>query len=114
MIPSCARAMCATSRKRIGVLALSGAEPVTRLARQHGASRKFVRALRERVRLAVDEAFAEPVSAPLAEPYPRVSEAWVRRFALAVVLIGHGSYRQVLELLTARSWNFCTTCSAWR
>ena len=31
MIPSRARAMCATSRKRIGVLALSGAEPVTRL-----------------------------------------------------------------------------------
>jgi len=48
MMPSRARAMCATSRKRIGVLALSGAEPVTRLARQHGASRKFVRALRER------------------------------------------------------------------
>ena len=66
MIPSRARAMCATSRKRIGVLALSG---------------------------------AEPVSAPLAEPFPRVSEAWVRRFALAVVLIVHGSYRQVLELL---------------
>ena len=46
--------MCATSRKRIGVLALSGAERVTRLARQHGASRKFVHAQRERVRLAVD------------------------------------------------------------
>jgi len=91
--------MCATSRKRIGVLALSSTVCVTRLARQHGASRKFVRAQRERVRLAVDEAFAEAVSAPLAEPFPRVSEAWVRRFALAVVLIGHGSYRQVLELL---------------
>jgi len=99
MIPSRARAMCATSRKRIGMLALSGAEPVTRLARHHGASRKFVRAQRERVRLAVDEAFAQPVSASLAEPFPRVSEAWVRRFALAVVLIVHGSYRQVLELL---------------
>ena len=64
--------MCATSRKRIGVLALSGTVCVTRLARQHGAGRKFVRAQRERVRLAVDEAFAEAVSAPLAEPFPRV------------------------------------------
>jgi len=28
-----------------------------------------------------------------------VSEAWVRRFVLGVVLIVHGSYRQVIELL---------------
>jgi hypothetical protein len=28
-----------------------------------------------------------------------VSETWVRRFALAVILIVHGSYRQVVELL---------------
>ena len=71
--------MCATSRKRIVVLALSGADCVTRLARQHGTSRKFLRTQRKRARLAVDEAFAEPVSAPLAEPFSRVNEAWVRR-----------------------------------
>jgi hypothetical protein len=46
-----ARAMCATSRKHIGVAALSGADRVTRLAHQHGTSRKFVRAQRERARL---------------------------------------------------------------
>jgi hypothetical protein len=28
-----------------------------------------------------------------------VSETWVRRFVLAVVLIVHGSFRQVVELL---------------
>jgi hypothetical protein len=94
-----ARALCATSRKRIGVAALSGAERVTRLARLHGTSRKFVRAQRERARQAVDGAFAEPIAAPLAETFPRVSEAWVRRFVLGVVLIVHGSYRQVIELL---------------
>ena len=99
MTLSCARALCSASRKRLGIAALTGAEPVARLARRHGASRKFVRAQRERVRLAVDEAFAEPVSSPLAEPLPRVSQTWVRRLALAVVLIVHGSYRQVLELL---------------
>jgi hypothetical protein len=91
--------MCATSRKRIGVAALSGAERVTRLARLHGTSRKFVREQRERARQAVDEAFAEPAAAPLAEPFPHVSEAWVRRFVLAIVLIAHGSYRQVIEVL---------------
>jgi hypothetical protein len=87
MTPSRARALCATSRKRIGVAALSGAERVTRLAHRHGTSRKFVRAQRERARQAIDEAFAEPVATPLAEPFPCVSETWVRRFVLAVVLI---------------------------
>ena len=74
MTPSRARALCATSRKRIGIAALSGAERVTRLAHRHGTSRKFVRAQRERARQAVDEAFAEPVAAPLAEPFPIVNE----------------------------------------
>ena len=52
MTPSRARALCATSRKRIGVAALSGVERVTRLAHRHGTSRKFVRAQRERARQA--------------------------------------------------------------
>jgi hypothetical protein len=72
---------------------------VARLARRHGTSRKFVRAQRERAREAIDVAFAEPPAAPLVETFPRVSETWVRRFALAVILIVHGSYRQVVELL---------------
>lgn len=67
-----------------GIAALTGSEPVARLAHRHGTSRKFVRAQRERVRQAVDVAFAVPPAAPLAETFPHVSEAWVRRFALAV------------------------------
>ncbi len=63
------RELCATSRKRIGIAALSGVERVTRLAHRHGASRKLVRAQRERARQAVDEASAEPVAAPLVEPF---------------------------------------------
>lgn len=99
MTHSHARALCATSRKRIGIEALSGAERVTRLAQRHGTSRKFVRAQRELARQAVDLAFAEPTAPSLVEPFPRVSDAWVRRFVLGVVLIVHGSYRQVIELL---------------
>jgi hypothetical protein len=99
MTPSRARALCAASRKRMGIAALSGVEPVARLARRHGTSRKFVRAQRERARQAVNVAFAVPPAAPLAETFPCVSDAWVRRFALAVILIVHGSYRHVVELL---------------
>ena len=72
---------------------------MARLARRHSTSRKFVRAQRERAREAVDVAFAQAPAAPLVETFPRVSRTWVRRFALAVMLIVHGSYRQVVELL---------------
>ena len=99
MILSRAHALCATSRKRIGLAALSGAEPVARLARRHGTSRKFVRAQRERAGHALELAFAESRAPLLVEPFPRVSDAWIRRFALAVILVAHGSYRQVVELL---------------
>ena len=99
MTLSRARALRATSRKRIGVAALTGAERVTRLADRHGTSRKFVRAQRELARQAVDLAFAEPSAPSRFELFPRVSDAWVRRFVLGVVLIVHGSYRQVIELL---------------
>ena len=43
--------------------------------------------------------FAEAPAAPRVEPFPRVSDAWIRRFVLGVVLIAHGSYRHVVELL---------------
>lgn len=90
--------MCATSRKRIGVVSLAGTERVTRPAHRHGTSRKFVRAQRERARQAIDEAFAPPDAAQLAAPLPRVSEPWARRFVL-MSPIAHGSYRQVIEVL---------------
>ena len=105
MTTSRAAALCAASRKRLAVAALSGSEPLARLARRHGASRKFVRVQRDKARQAIDEAFAAPAVAPEApdaepcEHYPRVSDAWVRRFTLAVLLIVHGSYRHVVELL---------------
>ena len=70
MTLSRARALCATSRKRIGVAALSGTEHVSRLARRHGTSCKFVRAQRERARQAVDGAFAEPTVPSLSSRSP--------------------------------------------
>ena len=76
MTLSRARALRATSRKRIGVAALTGAERVTRLADRHGTSRKFVRAQRELARQAVDLAFAEPSAPSRFELFPRVSDAW--------------------------------------
>ena len=94
MAHSRTRASRATFRKQIGVAAMWGTERVTHLARRHGKSRKFVQTPGGECgvrRLAL--------AAPLAETFPRASKAWAHRFALAVILIAHGSYRQVVELL---------------
>ena len=73
---------------------------MTWLAREFGTSRKFVGVVRDKARQVVEKAFAPTRELPSeVEFFPRVSESWVRRFALAVVLVAHGSYRQVVELL---------------
>ena len=100
MIISCAASLCAVTRQRLAVSALAESAPVTRLAREFGTSRKFVGVVRDKARQAVEVAFAPPRELPSeVELFPRVSESWVRRFALAVVLVAHGSYRHVVELL---------------
>ena len=100
MIISRAASLCAATRPRLAVSALAGSVPVTWLAREFGTSRKFVGVVRDKARQAVEVAFAPPRELPSeVEFFPRVSESWVRRFALAVVLVAHGSYRQVVELL---------------
>ena len=68
-------------RKRLGLAALSRADPVARQARRHSTSRKFARAQRERTRQALDVAFAEGAAG---RDVPPVSKTQVRRFALAI------------------------------
>lgn len=73
---------------------------MTRLARKFGTSHKFVGVVCDEARQAVE--VAVPTSRELpseVEFFPRVSESWVRRSALAVVLVARGSYLHVVELL---------------
>ena len=90
MIISRAANLCAATCQRLAVSALAGSVSVTRLAREFGTSRKFVGAVRDKARQAVEVAFAPTRELPSeVELFPRVSESWVRRFALAVVLVAH-------------------------
>jgi hypothetical protein len=85
MIASHACELSAATRQGIAVSALAGSVPATRLARQFGTSRKFIGVLRDKARWAVQQAFSVPAPQPCdVEAFPRVSQAWVRRFALAM------------------------------
>jgi transposase-like protein len=86
-------------RQRIALDVLAG-HSVSALARQHGVSRKFIRAQRALARDALDRAFAPQL--PLDERvlfYLPVTRTWLEQLTLALVLICHSSLRGVHELL---------------
>src|SRR4051812_15632721 len=94
-----ARQLPPQARQRLAVGALSGV-PISRLARRHHVSRKFVRRQRRTASDALDRAFRT-------QPPPRqrvlfhlpVTKAWLEQLVLALLLIGHCSIRGAHEIL---------------
>ena len=83
----------------LAVLALTGTATITDLAAGHDVSRKFVYQQANKASAALAEVFS--VSAPDDEvlfDLP-VTKTWLRQLTLGVTLIGHGSYRGVVELM---------------
>jgi len=90
-----------SQRQRLALDALAGSAPISRIARQHQVSRKFIYHQAHKARQALDGAFAP---APPARDdrvlfYLPVTKVWIRQFVLALILIGHCSFRGVTELL---------------
>jgi len=92
-----AKSLGADQRLRLGVQALAGQQPISHLADDAGVSRKFVYQQADRAQAALDEAFT---------PTPRddhvlfhlpVTKDWLRQVTLGLTLIGHSSYRGVVE-----------------
>jgi hypothetical protein len=98
--PRCpAHALPPSARQQLALDALTGC-PVTDLARDHDVSRKFVYQQADKAKHALDDAFTPP--APADDDvlfYLPVTEAWLKRLILALLLICHSSYRGVYELL---------------
>jgi hypothetical protein len=94
-----AHALPPAARQQLALDALAG-RPITELARHHDVSRKFVYQQADMAEQALAEAFTP---APPADDtilfYLPVTEAWLKRFILALLLICHSSYRGVYELL---------------
>jgi hypothetical protein len=82
----------------LALQALTG-HPISGLAQGHDVSRKFVYQQARKAEQALDEAFA-PADAADARVlfHLPVTKAWLQQLALGLVLIGHSSYRGVVEL----------------
>jgi hypothetical protein len=95
---SAAHALPPAARQQLALDALAGC-PITELARHHLVSRKFVYQQADKATQALVDAFAPDPPADAVLFYLPVTEAWLKRLILALLLICHSSYRGVYELL---------------
>jgi hypothetical protein len=86
-------------RQELAVQVLAGAQPVSAVAREHDVSRKFLYQQAHTAQHALSQAFApDPDTDPVLFRLP-VTKPWLRQLVLGMVLIGHSSYRAVVDLL---------------
>jgi len=89
----------ATERKTLSLQVLARAEPVTRLAQGYQVSRKFLYQQAAKAKQALDRTFSpSPTDKSVIFHLP-ITKDWIRQFVLAEVLIGHSSFRAVIEIL---------------
>src|SRR3984885_12626759 len=99
-LPCPAQLLQPHQRQQLAVEALTGATPITQLARDHQVSRKFVYQQVDQAEQALATAFAPtPPADGSVLFYLPVTEVWLKRLILGLLLICHSSYRGVYELL---------------
>ncbi len=86
-------------RRDLSVQVLARAQPVSELAREHGVSRKILYKQAHTAEDALTRAFEAESKPKVVLFYLPVTKAWLSQLVLALVLIGHSSYRGVVELL---------------
>jgi hypothetical protein len=86
-------------RQQLALQALAGTRPVTQLAEDYQVSRKFVYQQAHQAEHALADAFTPDPPDDAVLFYLPVTEVWLKRLILALLLVCHSSYRGVYELL---------------
>lgn len=97
--PCAAHFLNADRRQRLAIDALAGQRPITHLADELDVSRKFVYQQKDKAERALQEAFAPAVADDHVLFQLPVTRRWLYQLVLALILIGHCSFRGVVELL---------------
>jgi len=88
-----------TERKSLSLQVLARTQPVTRLAQDYRVSRKFLYQQAARAQQALDRTFQPAAEDNRVVFHLPITKDWIRQFVLAQVLIGHSSFRAVMEIL---------------
>lgn len=89
------------ARKNLAIQALSPENNISKLSRENNVSRKFLYSQKEKGSSALHSAFQDKdkkTDDRILFHIP-VTKRWIRQFVLALVLIGHCSFRNVIEIL---------------
>lgn len=98
--PCAAHSLKAQQRQRLAVNALAGQRPIAQLADELDVSRKFVYQQKDKAQCALQDAFAPNADVDDQVLYHLpVTRRWLYQLVLALILIGHCSFRGVVELL---------------
>ena len=93
-----ARLLSPKQRQELAVRGLSGAVPIADLAEQARVSRKFVYEQMAIAEAALDAAFDSTPNDDKVIFYLPVNKNWLNQFVLGLVLVGHSSYRGIVEI----------------
>jgi len=90
-----------TERKNLSLQVLARTEPITRLAQDCQVSRKFLYQQAAKAQQALDGTFQPSPKDKDVIFYLPITKDWIHQFVLSQVLIGHSSFRAVIEILNA-------------
>jgi hypothetical protein len=94
-----AHALLPQQRQNLAIQALAGEQSIRQLADQFGASRKFVYQQADKAQQALQAAFADDEADDQKGLfYLPVTKKWIYSVAMALILVGHSSYRGVVEI----------------
>jgi hypothetical protein len=88
-----------TERKTLSLQVLAKTQPLTRLAQDYQVSRKFLYQQAAKAQQALDGTFGPSPKDKTVIFHLPITKDWIRQFVLAEVLIGHSSFRAVIEIL---------------
>jgi len=96
---SLASCLCPTERKTLSIQVLARTEPITHLAQDYNVSRKFLYQQADKAQQALDGTFQPSPKDKNVIFHLPITKDWIRQFVLSQVLIGHSSFRAVIEIL---------------
>lgn len=85
-------------RIKLAIQAIAKSVSITKLAKEHGVSRKFIYSQKEKAETALKQAFKPSNVDDQVLFYLPVTKSWLKQLVLALILICHSSYQGVIEL----------------
>ena len=95
-----AKSMSSGQKKRVALEAVCGVKTVTRIAQENSTSRQFIRRQAQTLQTVIDKEFTTANERhDDVIFYLPVTKKWIEQLVLALMLVAHASYRNIITIL---------------